>query len=365
MSSDFESARNRSHGELDIPGFVAALKASGALQFGTFTLASGKTSSYYVDIKKAITRPDLLRTIAKAMAPYARGASRIAGVELGAVPIAAAVSLASGKPYVIVRKATKEHGTKHDFEGELNRGDLVLFVEDVVTTARRGENGSDRRHLREPTGRTAGTHGHSTRPRHPRHDPCEPDSLPHPRTRRGEQPAASALRPRVLHPEGCDRPALVHPVPRGCRDARIRSRGRHGCRRLGRRRRVPTSGFRATAHQGRDPGGRWRILGRLSEDAQEAGGGGPVRRGAEAPAPGVSPKDRGCDLGGWRGRSRYRHDPATPVPDRAHRHRARSGSRTRGSRQLTSRPRVRRRPRGRRHRRSRRGIPRGPVVLQR
>src|SRR2546422_1957752 len=52
----------------------------------------------------------------------------------GAVPRAAAVSRAGGKPYVIVRKAAKEHGTKHDFEGELNRGDLVLFVEDVVTT---------------------------------------------------------------------------------------------------------------------------------------------------------------------------------------------------------------------------------------
>src|SRR5437867_728597 len=127
MSSDFESARNRSHGELDIPGFVAALKASGALQFGTFTLASGKTSSYYVDIKKAITRPDLLRTIAKAMAPYARGASRIAGVELGAVPIAAAVSLASGKPYVIVRKAAKEHGT---------------VVEDCVCVVDREEGGA-------------------------------------------------------------------------------------------------------------------------------------------------------------------------------------------------------------------------------
>src|SRR5205809_3041549 len=134
MSSDFESARNRSHGELDIPGFVAALKASGALQIGTFTLASGKTSSYYVDIKKAITRPDLLRTIADGMAPYAVDADRIAGVELGAVPIAAAVSLATGKPYIMVRKASKEHGTKKEFEGDLNRGDRVLFVEDVVTS---------------------------------------------------------------------------------------------------------------------------------------------------------------------------------------------------------------------------------------
>ena len=123
-----------SPGEIDRARFIASLKASGALQFGTFTLASGKTSSYYVDIKKAITRPDLLRTIAEAMAPYARTADRIAGVELGAVPIAAAVSLTSGKPYVMVRKASKEHGTKHEFEGELSRGDRVLFVEDVVTT---------------------------------------------------------------------------------------------------------------------------------------------------------------------------------------------------------------------------------------
>jgi orotate phosphoribosyltransferase len=104
------------------------------LQFGTFTLASGRTSSYYVDIKRAVTRPDLLRMIAEGMAPFARDADRIAGVELGAVPIAAAVSLASGKPYLMVRKASKEHGTKHEFEGELNRGDRVLFVEDVVTT---------------------------------------------------------------------------------------------------------------------------------------------------------------------------------------------------------------------------------------
>src|SRR3989442_7475934 len=141
MSSDAGSARSASPGKVDRSALVAALKASGALQFGTSALASGTTSSYYVDIKRAITRPDLLRTIAKAMTPFARGASRIAGVELGAVPIAAAVSLASDTPYIIVRKAAKEHGTKHDFDGELNRGDLVLFVEDAVTnrgTLRRG-----------------------------------------------------------------------------------------------------------------------------------------------------------------------------------------------------------------------------------
>ncbi|MEK6986821.1 MAG: hypothetical protein AABX97_01850, partial [Candidatus Thermoplasmatota archaeon] len=60
-----------SPGEFDRSKFLADLKACGALAFGTFTLASGKTSSYYVDIKKAITRPALLRTIGEAMAPYA------------------------------------------------------------------------------------------------------------------------------------------------------------------------------------------------------------------------------------------------------------------------------------------------------
>jgi orotate phosphoribosyltransferase len=123
-----------SPGEFDRARFLADLKACGALQFGSFTLASGKTSSYYIDIKKAITRPELLRTIGDAMASYASKADRVAGVELGAVPIAAAVSLASGKPYLMVRKATKEHGTKKEFEGELAKGDKVLFVEDVITT---------------------------------------------------------------------------------------------------------------------------------------------------------------------------------------------------------------------------------------
>src|SRR2546428_7856283 len=98
MASDTGSARRASLGKLDRPGLVAALKACGALQFGTFTLASGKTSSYYVDIKRAITRPDLLRTIAKAMAPFARGASRLAGVAPGAVATAATGSRAIRKP---------------------------------------------------------------------------------------------------------------------------------------------------------------------------------------------------------------------------------------------------------------------------
>jgi orotate phosphoribosyltransferase len=76
----------------------------------------------------------LLELIANGIAPFAGTSDRIAGVELGAVPIAAAVGLVTRKPFIMVRKTSKEHGTKHEFEGELNQGDRVLFVEDVVTT---------------------------------------------------------------------------------------------------------------------------------------------------------------------------------------------------------------------------------------
>ncbi|HKZ64125.1 MAG TPA: orotate phosphoribosyltransferase [Thermoplasmata archaeon] len=116
------------------PEFLAAMQACGAVQFGAFTLASGKTSDYYVDIKR-VTRPELLREIARRMAPHVRGYDRIAGVELGAVPIAVAVALETGLPFLIVRKEPKEHGTKRAHEGELRVGDRVVFVEDVVTTA--------------------------------------------------------------------------------------------------------------------------------------------------------------------------------------------------------------------------------------
>ena len=114
--------------------FVAGLKACGAVQFGSFTLASGKTSDYYVDIKRAATRPDLLREIARRMAPHLKGYDRVAGVELGAVPIATAVSLETGLPFLLVRKEAKGHGTKRTFDGEMHAGDRVVFVEDVVTT---------------------------------------------------------------------------------------------------------------------------------------------------------------------------------------------------------------------------------------
>ena len=116
-----------------------ALKDCGALQFGDFTLASGAKSKYYIDIKRASTDPKVLKLIAEGMAKGLREqglkVDRIAGIVLGSVPLAAALSLETGIPYVMVRKEKKDHGTGKLIEGVLNSGDKVLVVEDVITSA--------------------------------------------------------------------------------------------------------------------------------------------------------------------------------------------------------------------------------------
>lgn len=116
-----------------------ALVRCNALMYGDFTLASGKKSEYYIDIKKASTDPYVLETIADEMAReiQLRGLviDKIAGVVLGSIPLAVALSLRTKIPYIMVRKEKKDHGTQKMIEGSLNEGERVLMVEDVVTSA--------------------------------------------------------------------------------------------------------------------------------------------------------------------------------------------------------------------------------------
>ena len=109
-----------------------------ALLEGDFVLRSGKRSTYYLDKYRFSTRPDLLQPLGEAIAAavreHAPEAVRIAAPELGAVPLAAAASLASGLPFVIVRGKAKEYGTANRIEGVYAEGDCVCLVEDVVTS---------------------------------------------------------------------------------------------------------------------------------------------------------------------------------------------------------------------------------------
>src|SRR5919204_4042178 len=113
---------------------VDALIACGAVKFGRFKLASGATSDYYVDIKKASTDPNVLRLMGEGLGKRVGGAQRIAGMELGAVPLAAAAALASGVPFLMVRKKAKDHGTASRIEGPFAAGEEVVVVEDVTTS---------------------------------------------------------------------------------------------------------------------------------------------------------------------------------------------------------------------------------------
>ena len=109
-----------------------------ALLEGDFVLRSGRRSSHYFDKYRFETRPDLLEAIgarvAAVVGEHEPAAVRLAGPELGAVALAAASSLASRLPFLIVRKEAKDYGTSNRIEGAFETGERVCLVEDVVTS---------------------------------------------------------------------------------------------------------------------------------------------------------------------------------------------------------------------------------------
>ncbi len=111
---------------------VQLLLSYKALEFGDFTLASGEKSSYYLDIKRVVTEPEALRRIA-AVISRRYNFDVVAGVAVGGVPLAVAVSLTSKKPFAIVRSEEKGHGKSGRIIGNVE-GRRVLLVEDVTTS---------------------------------------------------------------------------------------------------------------------------------------------------------------------------------------------------------------------------------------
>jgi len=103
-----------------------------AIETGDFTLASGAKSTYYIDVKTAVTHPDLLTVIAKVVA-QSHEFDVVAGVAVGGVPLAVATALAAKKPYAIIRAAEKSHGKKEMIIGNV-RNKHVLLIEDVTTS---------------------------------------------------------------------------------------------------------------------------------------------------------------------------------------------------------------------------------------
>jgi orotate phosphoribosyltransferase len=116
---------------------LTALREHAYLE-GDFVLRSGKRSQYYLDKYRFETVPELLEALGTRLAAKAAevepDAARLAGPELGAVALAAAASLASRLPFLIVRAEAKAYGTANRIEGAYAAGERIVLIEDVVTS---------------------------------------------------------------------------------------------------------------------------------------------------------------------------------------------------------------------------------------
>jgi orotate phosphoribosyltransferase len=106
-----------------------------ALRRGEFKLRSGQISSVYFDKYQFEAVPGLLREVARQMVPLLpTGTEVLAGLELGGVPVATALSFETGLPVAFVRKERKSYGTCLIAEGAVVRGKRLCIIEDVITT---------------------------------------------------------------------------------------------------------------------------------------------------------------------------------------------------------------------------------------
>lgn len=102
---------------------------------GEFKLRSGQVSNEYFDKYRFEAQPLILKEIAKHMAPLIpAGTEVLAGLEMGGIPIATALSLETGIPVAFIRKEAKDYGTCQFAEGLDLKGKNVCVIEDVVTT---------------------------------------------------------------------------------------------------------------------------------------------------------------------------------------------------------------------------------------
>jgi len=115
--------------------------AEHAFKRGNFVLASGKTSTYYIDGKMISFHPQGIFLTVKAILEEIRAVEfdAVGGMDMGATPIVSALALRSYElkkpiPTFIVRKEVKDHGTKKRIEGPLRPSSRVVMIDDVVTT---------------------------------------------------------------------------------------------------------------------------------------------------------------------------------------------------------------------------------------
>jgi len=117
-----------------------SLVRSKALKTGDYTLTSGRKSPYYVDLRQSISDPIAMDWIANALARIVANevgrskVDKIMGVPTAGVPFATLVSQKLAIPMLYYRKERKEHGVRKKVEGDMERNDRIVMIDDLITT---------------------------------------------------------------------------------------------------------------------------------------------------------------------------------------------------------------------------------------
>jgi uridine monophosphate synthetase len=116
------------------------------LLFGNYTQASGATFSYYIDLRRIISNPQIFHQVLNAYTEILKNLTfdRIAGIPYGSLPTATGLSLSLHHPMIYPRKEVKAHGTRRLIEGNFNPGEKVVIIDDILITGKSAMEGAEK-----------------------------------------------------------------------------------------------------------------------------------------------------------------------------------------------------------------------------
>ena len=122
-----------------LSNLVDALIHCKSFKFGNYTLSSGKTSSYYLDLRLIQSYPDQYKIIVDSYIDLIKNIGidsfdYVCGIATAGLIYSVPISVLLGKPHVYIRKSKKGYGRERNLEGNLEHNSRVLLIDDVFTT---------------------------------------------------------------------------------------------------------------------------------------------------------------------------------------------------------------------------------------
>jgi uridine monophosphate synthetase len=121
---------------MDKKALAVKLFELGVLQFGDFTLKSGLQSPFYLDFRRIVAYPDVLKNISELLwdAIADQEFKHLCGVPYAALSLSSTMAVMNNKPMIVKRKEQKKHGTKKLVEGVFESGDSCVVIDDVISS---------------------------------------------------------------------------------------------------------------------------------------------------------------------------------------------------------------------------------------